>query len=168
MAAGRKRHVVGVRRMVRRLARGLLALAPAAVPACYHYVPLQSEPAPGIVVQVELNDDGRVAMTSAVGPETGKIEGVLLSRTDSGMVVSVRQVLGEYGGVARWEGEAVEIRSGWVRRLREREFSAGRTALVAALAGGGFVAFVATRDLLGFGGQPGTFNPVNTGGGKSQ
>ncbi len=168
MAALPERRVVGVRRMVRRLARGLLALAPAAVPACYRYVPLESAPAPGIVVQVELNDEGRVGMASAVGPAVGKIEGVLDSRSDSAMVVRVTRVQGEYGGVARWEGEPVEIRTGWVRTLREREFSAGRTALVAALAGGGFVAFVATRDLLGFGGTPGTFNPVNTGGGKSQ
>lgn len=150
---------------LRRLARGCLALAPAAAPACYHYVATDADLAPGVQVEVELNDSGRVGMTRSVGPEVGSIQGVLDSRTDTGMVVRVTQVLGEYGGVTRWEGELVAIRPEYVRSLRERKFSATRTAVLAVAAGAGFVAFVVTRDLLGIGGaQP----PSGNNGGNTQ
>jgi hypothetical protein len=147
------RRVAGVRLVVRRLARGLLALAPAALPACYHYVATETALGPGVQVEVELNDAGRVGLADAVGPEIGSIQGTLESRSDSGMVVRVAQVLGEYGGVTRWEGEMVAIKPDYVRSVRERRFSAGRTAVLAVAAGAGFVAFAVTRNLLGIGGS---------------
>jgi hypothetical protein len=76
----------------------------------------------------------------------------------------VSQVLGEYGGVTKWEGELVSIRPEYVRSLRERKFSATRTAVLAVAASAGLVAFVATRDLLGLGGSPSSNNNNNNGG----
>ena len=142
-----------MRLVVRRLARGCLALAPVALPACYHYVATETALDRGVQVEVELNDAGRVGMTNAVGPEIGSIQGVVDSRSDSGMVVRVAQVLGEYGGVTRWEGELVAIKPDYIRSVRERRFSATRTAVLAVAASAGFVAFVVTRDLLGIGGS---------------
>jgi hypothetical protein len=166
VSAGSKEPGTGVRMMLRRLARGGFALASAALPACYHYVPIQAAPEPGVQVEVELNDAGRVGMVGAVGAEIGSIQGVLESRSDTGLVVRVAQVLGEFGGVTRWEGEAVAIRPGYVRSLRERRFSATRTAVLAAAAGAGFVVFVVSRNLLGFGGAPSSTN--TDGNGNSQ
>jgi hypothetical protein len=139
--------------MVRRLAWGLLALTPAALPACYHYVATEAALDPGMQVEVELNDAGRVGMTSAVGPEVGSIQGILASSSDSGMIMRVAQVLGEYGGVTRWEGELVAIKPDYVRSVRARRFSATRTAVLAVAAGASFVAFAVTRNLLGIGGS---------------
>ncbi len=156
--------VAAVRLVVRPLARGLLALAPVVLPACYHYVATEAALDPGLQIEVELSDAGRVGMTSAVGPETGSIQGTLQSRSDSGIVMRVSQVLGEYGGVTKWEGELVTIRPEYVRSLRERKFSATRTAVLAVAAGAGLVAFVATRDLLGIGGSPSSNNNNNNGG----
>ncbi len=154
---------------LRRLARGrLLALAPAVLPACYYYVPMQTAPASGVEVEITLNDTGRVGMTSAVGPEVGSIQGVLASVSDSALVLHVTQVLGEYGGVTKWNGEVVTIRPDYVRTLRERKFSASRTVVLAALAGGGLVAFAASQNLLGIGGAPGNSGPGGNGGTKSQ
>jgi hypothetical protein len=150
--------------VVRPLARGLLALAPVALPACYHYVDTEAALGPGVLVEVELSDAGRVGMTSSVGPEAGTIQGALQSRSDSGIVMRVSQVLGEYGGVTKWEGELVSIRPEYVRSLRERKFSATRTAVLAVAASAGLVAFVATRDLLGLGGSPSSNNNNNNGG----
>ncbi len=164
MIAGAKGRWSGVRMMLRRLAWGGLSLAPAVLPACYHYVPVESAPSPGVGVEVELNDVGRVGMESAVGPEAGSIQGVLESRTDTNLVVRVTQVLGEYGGVTRWEGERVTIRPDYVRTMRERRFSTTRTVVVATAAGAGFLAFALTRDLLGFGGAP---SSTPTGGGTN-
>lgn len=152
--------------LLRRLARGCLALAPAVLPACYHYVPLQSDPAPGIGVEVELNDLGRVDMQNAVGPEAGTIQGVIESRSDTGFVVSVTQVTGEYGGITKWGGERVAIRPEYVRSMRERQFSTSRTVIASVAAGGAVVVFALTRSLLGFGGKPST--PPGGGGGSSQ
>jgi len=161
---GARQRAAGVRLVVRRLARGLLALAPAALPACYHYVAAEASLNPGVQVEVELNDAGRVGMTNAVGPETGSIQGILESRSDSEMVVRVAQVLGEYGGVTRWEGELVAIKPDYIRSVRERRFSATRTAVLAVAASASFVAFVASRDLLGIGGSPSSNNNNNNGG----
>ncbi len=155
--------------MLIRRARGcLLALAPAVVPGCYYYVPMQSAPAPGVAVEVQLNDTGRVGMASAVGPEAGSIQGVVASNTDTGFVVLVSKVLGEYGGVAKWEGEAVSIRPEYVRSMRERKFSKARTALVAIVATAGFVAFAASRNLLGLGGAASSSDSTGGGGAKNQ
>jgi hypothetical protein len=162
-AVGAWRRSAAVGPTLCRLARGLLALAPAVLPACYHYVPLRSAAEPGVQVQVELNDLGRVGLTDAVGPEAGKIDGVLESSSDSGMVVRVAQIEGEYGGVTRWEGERVAIRQEFIRTLRRREFSATRTAVVAAAAGAGIVVFVTTRNLLGIGGSSSNNNGNNGG-----
>ena len=164
--AGAKYRASRVGMMLRRLAWGLLALAPAALPACYRYVPVESAPAPGIGVEIELNDLGRVEMGKAVGPDVGHIEGVLESSSDTGFVVRVQQVVGEYGRVTRWEGEPVAIRPAYMRSIGERRFSVGRTVVAAAIAGAGFVAFVASRSLLGIGGAPSSTG--NTGSGKSQ
>jgi len=151
--------------MVRPLARGCFALALAALPACYHYVPLESAPAPGVSVEVTLNDAGRVGMTNSVGSEVGAIQGIVKSRSDSGLVVSVQKVLGEYGGVSQWEGELVAIRPEYVRTIGERQFSATRTAMLAVVAGAGAIAFIASRNLLGLGGAP---SPTGNGNGNTQ
>jgi hypothetical protein len=163
--AGAKGRGSVVRMMLRRLAWGGLSLAPAVLPACYHYVPVESAPSPGVGVEVELNDVGRVGMESAVGPEVGVIQGVLESRSDTDLVVRVTQTLGEYGGVTRWEGERVAIRPDYVRTMRQRRFSTTRTVVVATAAGAGLLAFALTRDLLGFGGAPSSSTP--TGGGTN-
>lgn len=166
MTAGAIRRGSGFRTVLRRLARGCLALAPAVLPACYHYVPLQSDPAPGIGVEVELNDLGRVEMQSAVGPEAGSIQGVIESRSDTGFVVSVTQVTGEYGGITKWGGERVAVRPEYVRSMRERQFSTTRTVIASVAAGGAVVAFALTRSLLGIGGKPSSSG--NGGNGNTQ
>jgi hypothetical protein len=165
VAAGVELRRTGAQMVWRRLARGLLALAPAALPACYHYVPMATAPTPGTRVEVVLNDVGRVGMTSAVGPEVGSIQGLLESNADTGLVVSVAQVQGEYGGVTRWEGEKVAIRPEYIRSLRQRRFSAVRTAVAAVVVGAGFVVFAATRNLLGIGGSA---SNNNSDGGNTQ
>jgi hypothetical protein len=152
--------------MLRRLARGCLALAPAAAAGCYSYVPLDSAPAPGIGVQVDLNDVGRVDLASAVGPDVNSLIGVIESTSDTGFVVRVAQVVGEYGGVTRWEGERIAIKPSDVRSIGARRFSVGRTAVATALAGAGFVAFVMSENLSGAGGAPPQTS--GSGGGKSQ
>ena len=152
--------------MLRRLARGCLALAPAAMlAACYKYVAVDSAPAPGIGVEVVLNDVGRVDMAKAVGPNISVIDGLIASTSDSNFVVSVQQVLDEQGNVNKWEGEQVTVRPGYVRTMSVRQFSVGRTVVATAMASAGFLAFALSVNLNGEGGTPSSSNP---GSGKSQ
>lgn len=135
------------------MARGWLALAPVALPGCYRYGPLQAVPEPGEQVQIELSDAGRVRMVSSVGSEIGRVDGVLESKSDSSLVVRVSQTWGEYGGLTRWDGERVTFRPEYIRTLRERRFSTTRTVILVATLSAGFVVFIATRSLLGFGSE---------------
>ncbi len=151
MAAGAKSCA---RVMLRRLARGVLALAPAALAGCYSYVPVDSAPAPGVGMEIELNDLGRVEMGRTVGPRVASIEGVLESSSDTAFVVRVMQVVGENGLSTPWEGEPVTIRPAYVERMGKRQFSVGRTAVASALAGAGVVAFIMSNSLNGLGGAP--------------
>ncbi len=121
---------------------------------CYTYVPLGGtypEPVPGRRVAVELTDTGRYAMSSQLGPEANRVEGVLLARSDSTYDMSVSMLVGLWGAQSKWEGEHVTLRREYVRRMSERRFSAWRTAVVAGGAGAGFLAFVLTRSLIGGG-----------------
>lgn len=154
MVAGAKGRAGRVPAMLRRLARGVLALAPAALAGCYSYVPVQSAPAPGIGVEVALNDLGRVEMARTIGPSVVRIEGVLESRSDTAFVVRVMQVVGENGLATRWEGEPVTIRPAYVEQMGKRQFSVGRTVVASAMAGAGFLAVVMSLNLNGQGGAP--------------
>jgi len=126
---------------------------------CYTYAPLggvRPEAAPGARVAIELNDTGRVGMTAQLGPESNRVEGVLVARSDSAYTVSVSRLIGLWGAESKWSGEQVTIRSDYVRRMSERRFSGWRTAVVAGGASAAFLTFALTRNLLGGGTTPDT------------
>lgn len=135
---------------------------------CYAQVPLEGSapaPAPGTRVVIELNDQGRVGMDRQLGSEVAMVEGALISRSDTSYTVAVSAAVGLRGSVSRWQGERVTIRPEFVRRFSERRFSMGRTVAVAGVATAGFLAFLASRSLLGGGndGGPGTEPPPGNG-----
>ncbi|HVO34166.1 MAG TPA: hypothetical protein VMT21_01300 [Gemmatimonadales bacterium] len=163
MIAGAKGRAGRVSVMLRRLARGLLALAPAALAGCYSYVPVESAPTPGVGMEVELNDLGRVEMARTIGPSVVSIEGVLESRSDTAFVVRVMQIVGEDGRATRWEGEQVTIRPAYVEQMGTRRFSVGRTVVASAMAGAGFLAVVMSLNLNGQGGTPSSAGNGNNG-----
>ncbi|MGD0993544.1 MAG: hypothetical protein ABR998_13845 [Gemmatimonadales bacterium] len=160
MTAGAKGRAQG---MLGRLAWGVLALAPAALAGCYSYRPVESAPAPGVGVEVQLNDLGRVELARTVGPSVVTIDGVLESRSDTEFVVRVMQVIGENGLATRWEGEPVTVRPAYVESLSTRQFSVGRTVVATAMAGAGFLAFVMGNSLNGQGGAPSSTSHGNNG-----
>ncbi len=90
-------------------------------------------------------------MGRQLGPDVARVAGALVQRSDSQYVLSVANVVNLWGAESRWEGEQVAIRSSFVRRAFVRRMAPGRTALAVAGATAGFVAFVLTRNLLGFG-----------------
>jgi hypothetical protein len=129
---------------------------------CYSYsLPVRDLPVPASMVEVTLNDRGRAALDDHIGTDALTVEGAVESVSDSGFVLKVQRVTTIDRHVARWAGESVSFQTVWVRQMRERHFSTGRTALLAASATAGAVAFVASGSLLGrvFGGSDGPGNP---------
>jgi hypothetical protein len=136
-------------RLIRSIAAGVL------LTGCYTLQPVGSvAPSPGEVVALDINDQGRVALGGSVGPEIARIEGTLVGHDSEEYLLSVRRLQLLRGGEQIWTGERVRIRHDFVGNVYERELSRGRSLTLAAVVVGGFVAFFATRDLLGFGREP--------------
>lgn len=129
-----------------------MGLVPVLLPACYVYAPVSASPEPGMRLAIELNDVGRVGMANNVGPEVARVEGLVQSRSESVYVIRVSEVVGLYGARTRWSGEPVTLRPEYMRSVRERRLSRGRTAMLVSGLAVAFGTFVATRNLLGLGG----------------
>jgi hypothetical protein len=121
---------------------------------CFHYVPpMQSAPAPGAEITFGVTDRGRVELTPVFGPGLQRVGGRLLESTDTTLVLSVATVdYIDLGITARWAGERVEVRRDLIADVRERRFSAGRTAVAAVMATAVAVA-VSLIAIRGFGGD---------------
>jgi hypothetical protein len=99
---------------------------------------------------LDVNDAGRLALGGSMGAEIDQVEGRLLERTDSEYVLSVTSVRFLRGGNQVWTGETVRIKSEHVATTYTRQFSRPRTIAIAAV-GGGALAYVVTRSLIGSG-----------------
>ena len=119
--------------------------------ACYSYAPLASAPVPGSTVSFELTDAGRVGLGQKVGSGVEQIEGVVEGQNDSAYVMRMQNVTYINGQSNQWSNERLEIGKQYVTNVKERRFSKSRTALVAAGAVVGILAFIASRSLLGLG-----------------
>ncbi len=141
-----------------------VALLAALVAGCYTYQPMVTTPEPGSTLALDLNDQGRVGMRSAIGPEIARVEGALVGASDTAYQLRVSETLGLYGVRSRWSGEAVSLPREYVGVVTEKRFSRQRT-FVAVLGGvAAAMAFVVTRDLFGLGGDKGNTIPGGGGG----
>lgn len=162
-AAGSPGQIPGGPPRARRSGLGVVLLA-ALVAGCYEYTPVVTAPAPGSTLALDLNDQGRVGMRSAIGPEIARVEGALVGASDSVYELRVSQTLGLYGVRSRWGGEAVSLPREYVGVVSEKRLSRQRT-FVAVLGGvAAAMAFVMTRDLFGLGGEKGNTVPGGGGG----
>ncbi len=130
-----------------------LLLAVMGLSACYAYAPLRDpEPQLGQVFAFDLNEPCPPAVADRVGLDTRQVEGTLVRRTETEFVVSVARATTTRGRTYRWNGETVSLPQEYVRQVRTRRFSPGRTVAVAGGAVVSFVAFVVTRTLTAGGG----------------
>lgn len=149
--------------MTSRLRVPLLA-ALVLVAGCYTLKPVAGPvPDVGNRVAFDVNDVGRVALGGAMGPEIARIEGLLVQK-DTGYVLAVSGVQLLRGGTQVWSGEQVSLKPEFLTNVYERKFSLGRTLTAGVVGIGGFVAFLATRSLLGSGssGDPTPGDSVDT------
>jgi hypothetical protein len=119
--------------------------------ACYSYAPIRTAPVAGSTVTFEITDAGRVGLGTKVGAGAEQIEGVVEGQNDSAYVLRIQNVTYINGQSNQWSNERLEIGKQYVTNAKERRFSKSRTALVAAGAVVGIIAFIASRSLLGLG-----------------
>jgi hypothetical protein len=124
------------------------------VAACYTYTPIATlQPAPGTNLSLVLSDEGRMQTAHQVGPYATRIEGQLLSATPADYVLAVTDVVDIRGIRSKWTGESVPLPRTYVAFAYEKQFSRGKTALLASAVTAGIVAIIASRNLLGLGGN---------------
>jgi len=119
---------------------------------CYSLQPVSSSTLQvGTKVAFDVNDAGRVGLGGTVGPEVGRIDGLLVGRENGEYFLAVSGVQLLRGGQQVWSGERVGIKSEYVGTVYERRFHRGRTIALSAAVVGGLAAVVVTRDLFGLG-----------------
>ena len=144
------------------LVAGSMALG-ALTLGCYSLQPTVGvTPGPGVRVAFDINDAGRVALGGAMGPEIAQIEGRVLQQSGDDYLLAVSNVHLLRGGVQVWKGEQVRINTSHISSSYVRRFSKTRTVILGTVVGGGFVAFMASRGLIG-GGDPSDRPPTNGG-----
>jgi hypothetical protein len=134
---------------------------------CYSTLPVETTPAPGATVVLDLNDRARVALGDRIGPSALKLEGVVQTATDSDYVLRVSSVEYLNGQTNRWSGEQLNIPASLVSRAWHHEFSRSRTtALSVGLAAALLTAILKTSFLHIGSGTIGAGDP-RPGGGSS-
>ena len=128
--------------------------------ACYAYVPVQTPPAPGAQVALEVTDEGRVALNDKIGPGVVRLEGTMAGVEGGELLVDAQAVRQVRGYISDLGGVRVRLPQQYVTRIDERRFSRKKTFLVVGSIVAAVAAFFITK---GFGGR-GT-PPEGTGGG---
>jgi hypothetical protein len=126
--------------------------------ACYVYQPGGVATLPtGRPVRLTLTDAGTASLASELGPSVEAVGGKLIDNTADAYVVALSDSRKRNGTEIDWRGEQVSISKSLVASIQQRQFSRGRTALVA----GGVVAalLVARQTLWGPGGVFGSGSP---------
>lgn len=147
--AGRRARAARARRGA--AAGALTALTLAAGTGCYQQRPVPVPTAPGTTLVVVLNDQGRAELAQSVGPQVDRLEGRVLSTTDSTVALAMRASRTFAGVETSWTGERVEFRRSGARAFEQRALSRRRTALTIGIAVVALVALIATRSLNVFG-----------------
>ena len=128
-------------RSIGKVLRSMLAAPMSAIllVGCYTFAPTsQSVFAAGTPVAFELNDAGRLNLSTKIGPEVMKLSGTLRDQTNSDYTVSVQELTYLGGRTAEWSGESVTLKQEYVKSVMTKQFSSGRTA-AAVIAGAGVV-----------------------------
>jgi uncharacterized protein (DUF58 family) len=128
--------------------------------ACYAYTPVQTPPAPGTQVALEVTDEGRVALNEKIGPGVVRLEGTLAGVEGNELLVDASAVRQVRGYIADLGGVRVRLPQRFVTRMDQRQLSRKRTLLVGASIVGTIAAFFVAK---GFSGR--STPPEGSGGG---
>ena len=114
---------------------GLLLLC-----ACFSYgPPATPSPRTGARVSLRLFPDAADSLASALGPEVGVVEGVVVKDDSAGLALSVRRTETRRGLTSTWNGERFTFRHGSYLALAERRLSLPGSLLLGGVLVGGVV-----------------------------
>jgi len=122
-----------------------------AVSGCYSLQPVTGGVTPevGSRVVLEINDAGRVGLGNMMGTEIDRVDGMLLEKDATGMMLAVKHVVGIRGSVQVWNDEQVRIEDDFVRAVSLRQFSKARS-LAAGAAGVGGLTYLLTSGFAAY------------------
>ncbi len=101
---------------------------------CYAFVPSESSHlVPGRHVALELNDLGRLNLSSRIGADVMQLTGTLVQQSATEYTIKTMKVTYLNGRTADWSGESVTVSQEYVRGVYEEKLSPSKTA--AAVAG---------------------------------
>jgi hypothetical protein len=117
---------------------------------CYIYVP--SDPSrliPGQQVAYDLNDLGRLNLSSQIGEEVARISGIVVQQSPASSTLKVTELTYLNGRSTQWSGEAITIRQDFIKASYEQQLSKSKTAAAALAGAAGVGALVAARAIVG-------------------
>ena len=116
---------------------------------CYTYTPVAPSAAvSGERTRVALTEGGSFEVARYIGPYANTLDGRIVQRDDSGLVVSVVQVTRRSGVEETWRGESVRVPNDAVSSITRPKLSRPRSFL---LAGGVVATTLGVTALLGGG-----------------
>jgi hypothetical protein len=95
--------------------------------ACFAYTPVETAPATGAYLAVEVNDAGRSALAPALGPGVLRLEGTLVAVQGDGYLLDAKSVMQNRRQSLPVDGIRVTVSPTHVVRIDERRLSRGRT-----------------------------------------
>lgn len=120
------------------------------VAGCYTYVP--SDPSrliPGQQVAYDLNDLGRLNLSSQIGEEVARVAGVVVQQSPASSTLKVTELTYLNGRSTQWSGEAITIRQDFIKASYEQQLSKSKTAAAALAGAAGVGALIAARAIVG-------------------
>lgn len=125
--------------------------------ACYSYIPTGGvAPAAGKEVRVTLTDAGRAQLGDQLGESIDWVQGTLVAVDSAGLTLDVTATRNLRGAYATWFGDRVQLPARGVSQVQSREFSRGRSWLLAGGLALGLVVIGKMLSLEVFGdGRPG-------------
>ena len=95
--------------------------------ACFAYAPPRSEVSPGAAVAFELNQEGRDALTPALGPGVVRVEGNLIAIEGEEYVLDAYAAIQDRRYPSPLDGIRLRLDRKYVTEVEERRFSTRKT-----------------------------------------
>jgi len=113
---------------------------------CYQSVPVEvNRVQPGTKMRVTLTDAGADSLARYLGPGVQRVDGKLISSTDSSVALSVSSVAMRSGQEQFWKGESISIPRYALATVQQRKVNKPRSLLL----GGALVVALASLRLSG-------------------
>lgn len=117
---------------------------------CYMYVASdQSSLIPGKQVAYDLNDLGRLNLSSQIGEEVARVAGVLVQQSPASSTLKVSELTYLNGRTAPWSGEAITVRQDFIKASYAQQLSKSKTTAAALAGAAGVGALIAARAIVG-------------------